>query len=143
MKLGEMYPSRFLRGQDMVGGLLIVIRGVTQEKVRAGAGRPEEAKYILRFELAKNDQQPAILPTTSHPPEGYGLVLRKILANEIFEATKTSDTSDWPACKVVILPRVEKAAGREMTVIHARAPRAQASTSNVDHSQPTTTAEGA
>jgi hypothetical protein len=123
MQLGEMFPNRFLRGQDMTTPLLIVIRSVTTEKVRAGQGKPEEVKYILRFELAKVERQITSLPTTSRPPEGYGLVLRKTLAAEIFAATRTTDTNDWTACKVVIEPHTERAAGRDVIAIHARAPK--------------------
>lgn len=36
MRLSEMFPNRFLRGQDMTTPLLIVIRGVELVKVRAG-----------------------------------------------------------------------------------------------------------
>ena len=120
MKCGEMFPNRYLRGQDMAGPLLIVVNKVVTERVRSGAGRPEETKYVLRFELAKVDRQPAQLSVTSHPPEGYGLVLRKTLAEEIFHATGTTDTDEWAGHKIVIYSAKERAAGRDVITIHAR-----------------------
>lgn len=123
MKLGELFPNRYLRGQDMTAPLLIVIRGTVIEKVRAGAGKPEESKHVLRFDLAKSDKNPAQLPYTQRPPEGYGLVLRKTLAAEIFDATRTTDTSEWVGAKVVIYPHTENVMKRDVITIHARMPR--------------------
>lgn len=123
MKLSEMFPNRFLRGQDMTNPLLIVIRGVELVKVRAGAGKPEEAKWVLRFDLAKSDKNPKELPGTQRPPEGYGLVLRKTLANEISLALSTDDSDKWIAGKVVIFPLTENVMKRDVIAIHARAPK--------------------
>ncbi len=124
MHINEMFPARFLRGQDMTGPLLIVIRGVSTEKVRAGAGKPEETKYVLRFELAKGAAgNPAALKTTQHPPDGYGLLLRKTLANDIAEAVGTDDIEKWIAAKVVIYTATVAAAGREVITTHIRAPK--------------------
>lgn len=120
MKVGEMFPNRFLRGQDFTQPLLIQIRGVVQETMRSGKGRPEETKFVLRFELVKGNKFDKLI-TTQHPPDGYGLILRKTLVVEIAQACGEPDTKDWSEKLIVIYPVREKDAGREVTVIHARA----------------------
>ena len=120
MNVNELFPARYLRGQDMAGPILVVITGLGMEKMRAGPGKPEESKYVLRFELAKGVTQ--TLKTTSHTPDGYKLPMRKTLAIDIATALKEPDTDKWIGAKVVIYPATESAAGRDVITTHARAP---------------------
>lgn len=130
MNLDEMYPAKYLRGQDMTAPILIVITSIGKEKMRAGPGKPEEVKWVLRFELAKG-QQP--LRTTQHPPEGYGLPMRKTLALDIGTVLKERDAEKWIGQKVVIFAAKEEAAGRELITTHARAPKPQAAPPQAEH----------
>ena len=122
MNVNELFPARYLRGQDMAGPILVVITGLGIEKMRAGPGKPEESKQVLRFELAKGVAQ--TLKTTLHTSDGYKLPMRKTLALDIAAALNEQDTDKWIGAKVVIYPATESAAGRDVITTHARAPKA-------------------
>ena len=127
MNVDAMFPARYLRGQDLAGPILIVITAITREKMRAGPGKPEEEKYVLRFELVKG--QTIKLDATQHPPEGYGLILRKVLAHQIVAALMLKDADKWIGQRIVIFPGPSKAAGEDVITTYARAPRAATVTS--------------
>ena len=133
MNLDEMFPAKYLRGQDLAGPILSIVTSIGKEKMRAGPGKPEELKWVIRFELAKGLPP---LRITQHPPEGYGLPMRKTLAEDIGAALKERDAEKWIGQKVVIFAAKEEAAGREVITTHARAPKAALSPAGAQKDAP-------
>lgn len=123
MKVNDMFPSRVLRGQDLPEkGLLIQINSVHAEKMRAGAGKPEELKYVLYFDNISTGKPTRVRGVQYVPDHGQGMVLRKSLAEQINEATGTDDTEAWPGKRVVIYGCKTRAQGKEVISICARKP---------------------
>jgi hypothetical protein len=78
MKLSEMYPSRFVRGQDLSAAILVEITGIERDQVHPKPG-VTETKYVLRFNAIK----PASLANVERAKTGYGVILRKTLADQV------------------------------------------------------------
>ena len=96
MKMTDMFPSRVLRGQDLDKPILAEITATKIEKMRAGQGKPEELKHVLYFENISTGKPTHLRGLQYVPDHGHGLVLRKSLASQIFTATQTADTEQWP-----------------------------------------------
>ncbi len=125
MKLSEMYPARFVRGRDLPGPILAQVSAVEREEVHPRPGVTEQ-KYVLRFErLDPRSGKPAPLPGVSRARAGYGVILRKALAEQIAATLGSDDTDEWIGKRVVLEPCPTRAAGRDVLTISARAPKAK------------------
>jgi hypothetical protein len=118
MQIHDLFPPKFLRGQDLHAPALIRITGLKREKVFLGPGKPPQMKWILNFEAVS----PKKLPP-QHPPEGYGLPLRPSLAKQIFDATHTQNTDDWVGAEIVVYPETVTTGDGEKLTVYARARR--------------------
>jgi hypothetical protein len=125
MQLTDMYPSKFLRGQDMTKPLLIELKSVEKTELRAGPGKPAEQGYVLHFENvhAATGKYQLVRGIAYTVGKGHVLVLRRALADQIMAATATTDTDEWPGKRVVIYPEAMNVAGRAVIAIRARAPK--------------------
>src|SRR5262245_27266270 len=123
MKLSEMFPSRFVRGQDLQSPILAQITGIERETVHPRAG-VEEEKFILRFErIDPRTGKPAPLSTVVRTRAGHGVILRRVLAEQIAEALGADDTDAWIGQRVVLAPADARAGNRTVKTIVARAPK--------------------
>ncbi len=103
MKVSDMFPNKWLTGEDLQGKAVPVeIDVVTREKMRL-PGKPEEEAYVLHFK-----------------GKDKGLRLGKQLCESIVLATGCEDTDDWRGKKIVIFPVPMTVAGRAVTAIRAR-----------------------
>lgn len=104
MKVNQMFPSRYVSGEDLNGKAWpVTIRNVTTEKMHPNPQAPEVEKFVL------------------YTVEGRkGIVLGKVLAEQIQAATGQDDTEQWPGCKITIFAERVNVAGRELLAIRAR-----------------------
>lgn len=130
MQLSDMYPRKFLRGQDMQRPLLIELKAVEQVELRAGPNKPSERGYVLHFEnlnpkadAGAKDKYQLVRGIAYTVGKGHALVLRRALADQIMAATGTTDTDQWPGKRVVIFPEAMNVAGGAVIAIRARAPK--------------------
>lgn len=117
-----MFPSRFVRGRDLPGPILAKITAIERETVHPRPGVTED-KWILRIERLTADGQPEKLQNVTHTKTGYGMVLRKALAEQIGEALASRNTDDWCDKRIVLFPIPAKAGGKDVISINARAPK--------------------
>jgi hypothetical protein len=135
MQVKDMFPARYLRGQDMTKPILIELRSVEQTELRAGPDKPAEPAFVLYFEDVSSGS-PAPMRGLMHTPrKGHALVLRRALADEIMQATGVIDTDEWRGKRVVIYPEQRTVARRNVVSIRARPPKAS-------QQAPTTAASG-
>ena len=132
MKMTDMFPSKFLTGNGLLsiaqsGQILVELVTVAKEKMRAGAGMPEEVEAVVYFKIIdpKTDQPRQVVGLEFHNGRGYGRVLNKTLAEQIFSATKTTDTDEWKGKRVVFYAADTKAGGEVTKTVCARAPKIQ------------------
>lgn len=132
MKMTDMFPSKFLTGTGLTaiastGQILVELGKVAREKMRAGANMPEETESVVYFEVIdpKTDKPRRVLGLEYHNGAGYGRVLNKTLAEQIFSATKTTDTDEWKGKRVVFYAADTKAGGEVTKTVCARAPKVQ------------------
>ena len=105
MKLDAMFPRRYASGEDLQGrAVTVTIQTVRSEKMRPGQGRPEETKYVLYTVEGKK-----------------GIILSRVLAQQIIEATGESDTDNWEGKKITVYPEPMQVAGRSVVAIRAKA----------------------
>lgn len=130
MKMTDMFPSKFLTGIGLlsianVGQILVELGKVAKEPMRAGAGMPEEIEPVVYFEIIdpKTDKPRRVSGLEYHNGRGYGRVLNKTLAEQIFGATKTTDTDEWKGKRVVFYAADTKAGGEPTKTVCARAPK--------------------
>lgn len=128
MQLQDMYPGKYLRGQDMSRPMLIEMRGVERAQLRPGPNKPEETAFILHFEDVSHGAMSRVRGLVYTPGKGHSLVLRRRLAAEIMAATDATDTDEWSGKRVVIYPEPMTVANRLVTAIRAR--RSKQSSSN-------------
>jgi len=104
MNINELFPKRYASGLDLQGrAVTVTIAGITKETMHPpGAGAVE--KYVLFFRETSR-----------------GVVLTKILAGQIAEATGCMDTDQWTGKQVTLYPEEIKVAGAVRVVIRARA----------------------
>ncbi len=104
MKVSEMFPSKYLTGDDLQGrAVKVTIDTITREKMRPCPGAPEEEKYVLHFD-----------------GKTKGLILGKALAESIAMATGSDDTNLWQGKTIVLFPVPMNVAGFARTAIRAR-----------------------
>lgn len=103
MKLSEMFPSRFLTGEDLGGRVwpLTVARVAAESVTRQG--KPEIV-HVVYFQGAKK-----------------GLVLCKTTARQMAEVAGADDTDRWPGVKVALYAEAVKVGGVERVGVRVRA----------------------
>lgn len=139
MKMTDMFPSKFLTGTGLTamastGQILVELGKVAREKMRAGANMPEETESVVYFEIIdpKSDKPRKVAGLEYHNGAGYGRVLNKTLAEQIFSATRTQDTDEWKGKRVVFYASDTKAGGELTKTVCARAPKAAAPKPSAD-----------
>jgi len=138
MKVTDMFPAKYVKGDHLSKSRLIEIHDVEQTELRAGPGKPAERAYLLWFEDVSSGN-PAKIPGVAYTPRrGHALVLRGTLAKQICDLLSADDTDDWPGKRVVIYPENAVVAGRPLTLIRARAPK-QSSERAATHPSPAQT----
>ena len=104
MKLEEMFPSKYIKGQDLQGRPVnVTITRIQPEKMRPNPQSPELQKFVL------------------HTAEGKkGVVLSKTLASQIAEILESDESDDWIGKKVTLFPVPIVVAGVQRVAIRAR-----------------------
>lgn len=96
MKLGEIFPSRFVKGEDIAGKrLTLTIRGLTMEEM----GKDKEVNPVLWFEGAQK-----------------GLVLNKTNATTI-GSLYGDEIDDWRGKRIILYTEQTRIGGENKTVI--------------------------
>ena len=99
MKLDEMFPSRYVKGQDLKGrNVIVTIARVQAENMRPNPQSPELRKFVLYTDEGKK-----------------GIVLSKTLASQISRALGSDDSDDWIGKKVTLYPKPMIVAGVPIT----------------------------
>lgn len=118
----EMYPTNYLKAEDVPAGkgLLITIRAIDTEKMRAAANKPESTEYVLRFDLVAGAARLDVKRNES----GYGLVLNRTRCAEIDEIVGdgTGKPRAWLNKRIVLFTKEQTVQGKKQPVIHVRAP---------------------
>jgi hypothetical protein len=136
MKVSEMFPARFMRGQDLPAPILAQITAIDHEEVHPRPGVTEQ-KFVLRFErIDPRTGKPAPMPNVARTREGYGVILRKALAQQIAAALGSDETDVWVGKRVVMESAQTRAAGRDVLTIAARAPKAKPAGESAQSSEP-------
>ena len=104
MKLDEMFPSRYVKGQDLQGQAKhVTIARIQPEKMRPNPQSPELEKFVLYTAEGKK-----------------GIVLSKTLASQIAEILGSDESDDWIGKKVTFFPVPMIVAGVRRVAIRAR-----------------------
>ena len=129
MQIQTMFPSRYVRGQDLSAAILARIISVTQETMHPRPG-VTETSYVLRvnrIDPGNRDMLLEIPNCNCDATLGYGVILRHSLALQI-AVQHGPDTDKWKDQVIVLEPTRMAVAGRDVTTITARAPRTPATT---------------
>lgn len=103
MNVNEMFPGRFLKGEELQGKpVTVTIAKVIQDKVYK-PGKGETTVFVLHVQGGSK-----------------GVVLSKPLALGIAEALGESDTDNWGGKRVTLYPQPMQVAGRNVIAIRAR-----------------------
>jgi len=104
MKLDEMFPSRYVRGNDLQGrAVTVTIARVQTESMRPNPKSPELQKFVLYTVEGKK-----------------GVVLSKTLASQISQVLGSDESDDWLGKKVRLYPEPMTVAGVQRVAIRAR-----------------------
>jgi hypothetical protein len=104
VNLDEMFPSRYVRGQDLQGRAVnVTINRIQPEKMRPNPQSPELQKFVLYTSEGKK-----------------GVVLSKTLASQIAEILGSDESDDWIGKKVTFFPVPMIVAGVRRVAIRAR-----------------------
>ncbi len=123
MKVTEMFPARYVKGEHLQKSRLVEIHSVETTELRAGPNKPAERAYLLWF-VDVSTATPARLSGVAYTPrKGHALVLRRTLAQQIADVLGTDETDEWTGKRVVLHPEAATVAGRPMQIIRARAPK--------------------
>lgn len=63
------------------------------------------------------------MPNVARARNGYGVILRKALAQQIAAALGSDETDDWVGKRVVLESAQTRAAGHDVLTVAARAPK--------------------
>lgn len=112
MKVGEMFPSKYLKGSDLTGPVTVTIAGIEKaELYRPGEGKT--TAWVLYCERASK-----------------GIILSRPLAAGIAQALGSDETNDWPGRQIVLYPQPMRVGGRDLVAIRARAAKNGSDPSN-------------
>ena len=104
MKLDEMFPSRYVKGQDLNGrAMTVTIERIQLEGMRPNPQSPELEKYVLYTTEGKK-----------------GIVLSKTLAIQIARILGIDESDEWKGKKVTLFPTPMIVAGVQRVAIRAR-----------------------
>ena len=103
MNINQMFPNRFLKGEELNGPVTVKIVEVKQERAYS-RWEGEREIYVLYCGNATR-----------------GVVLSKPLALSIAQALGENDTERWRGKAITLYPQPMKVAGRDLVVIRARA----------------------
>lgn len=104
MKMSELYPSKFLKGDDIEQETLVVIARLVFEKLKDDDGREEE-KPVLMFKGVEK-----------------GLVLNKTNALRIAEQ-HGDETDNWPGKRITLTTESVTAFGKTQWAIRVKPER--------------------
>lgn len=137
MDYRDLFPARFAGGKNLpAAGLLVEIQRIGQEKMRAGANKPEETKAVMIVKRIAGAPPVGVAITR----DCFAIVLRKSLCVQIAGIAGSPETGDWHGKRVVLYPCESKAAGEVVQSICARAPKpAQVAQDTEAQPQPTVT----
>lgn len=103
MKVKEMFPSKYVKGEDLKGPTVVTIARVESEEMyKPGVG--QVTGYVLYFQEGKK-----------------GIVLSRVLAQQIAQVLKCDDTDDWKGKRITLYPHPLTVAGVPRVAIRARA----------------------
>jgi hypothetical protein len=104
-KIGDIYPSKYLKDSDLTTPLLLTIKRVTIEDV--GRGSDRDTKPVIHFEETAKM-----------------LTVNKTNAKRVEKITGSDDTDNWPGKKIVVYwdPDIEFG-GEIVGGVRIRAPR--------------------
>ncbi|MBN2548826.1 MAG: hypothetical protein JXB15_06700 [Anaerolineales bacterium] len=103
MKVKDMFPSKFVKGDDLKGPTVVTIaRVVAEEMYKPGVG--QVTGYVLYTQEGKK-----------------GIVLSRVLAGQIAQALKTEETEEWSGKRITLYPHPLTVAGVPRVAIRARA----------------------
>lgn len=106
MKYSDLFPRKYATGEDLQGKpVTLTISHLRIEKMTPTAGAAPVEKWVIFFREAQK-----------------GIVLSKILASQIAQATGADDTDHWPGKRVTLYPENVTVAGQARTAIRARRP---------------------
>jgi hypothetical protein len=109
MKVSDMFPRKYLGGEDLQGkAYRVVIERVRQEELRVGPGAKPEPKWVMYLSGTRK-----------------GIILSRTLAEQVAAAVGSDETDDWTGKTVVIYPEPMTVAGKRRVAIRARAPKAE------------------
>jgi hypothetical protein len=104
VKLDEMFPSKYVRGQYLQGRAFnVTITRIQHEKMRPNPQSPELDKFVLYVDEGKK-----------------GIVLSKTLASQIAQILGSDESDDWIGKKVTLFPVPMVVAGVRRVAIRAR-----------------------
>ena len=105
MKVSDMFPRRWLSGEDLQGkAWRLRIKDVGKEEMRPNPGAPPVEKFVVYFDGAQK-----------------GVILNRTLAYEIAQVLGTEDTGEWTGKEITIYPQPMTVAGKHRVGIRARA----------------------
>jgi len=104
MKITDMFPSRYVKGEDLKGkDVTVTIARIQPEKMRPNPQSPEIERFVLYTAEGKK-----------------GIVLSKTLASQIARSVGSYDTDDWMGKKVTLFPEPMVVAGIQRVAIRIR-----------------------
>jgi hypothetical protein len=105
MKINDMFPSKYVRGEDLNGkSFIVTIAHIEAEVMRPNPASPEVTKFVLYTQEGKK-----------------GIVLSKVLAQQIAKILQADDTDAWTGKKVAIFGEAVTVAGVPRVAIRAKA----------------------
>ena len=104
MKISEMFPDGYVKGEDLKGKhVTVTIVGVRRVVMRPNRHSPEITKYVL------------------YSAEGTkGIVLSKTLAKQIARALGSEETEHWIGKRITLYPKPMVVAGVPRVAIRVR-----------------------
>jgi hypothetical protein len=85
MKMNDVFPSKFLKAEDLDADITVTIHDVSMEEFKGREGKPDEQKAVAYFvELEK------------------GLVINKTNWKTLVEVTGEEDTDNWKGHKITL-----------------------------------------
>lgn len=110
MKIGEAFPSKWIKAADLGGQKVTVTIDSTE---MANVAQGEDDKLVVYFRGKKK-----------------GFVLNVTNANMIAEITGSEETEDWPGHQIALYPTKVDYSGRRVDAIRVDYPAQQAVKSN-------------
>lgn len=108
MHINQLKESKYLKKEDCGQGILVTIKGLSQENM-AMEGDPQELKWVLHF---MENIKPMALNSTN--------------AQLIAQVAQSEETDDWPGKKIVLYSDPSISFGGKLVGgIRVRAPRNQ------------------